>query len=78
MTCERGRSIESRTISLAAIVVGLLLLDGAVVVDEDERAVVLGVNIARGALVAGAQVALRVVGWEGRLGGAFLLSSTNC
>jgi len=40
------------------MIVGLILFDRAVVVHEDEGALILGVAVARGSLVSGAQVAL--------------------
>jgi hypothetical protein len=48
-----------RTIGgLLGLVVGLLLLDGAVIVDEDKGLIVLRVLAAAGASVAWAQVTL--------------------
>lgn len=43
---------------LGRVVLGLLFFDGAVVVDEDEGAVVLGVGVALGSRVAGTKITL--------------------
>ena len=47
-----------RAILSRLIVVGLLLFNGGEVVDEDKGAVIVGVDVALGSLVAGAEVAL--------------------
>lgn len=63
------------TISSVAFVSSLLLLHGAVVIDEDEGALVLGIGVTLRALVARAEVALRVVVRQSSLGGALLGAS---
>lgn len=68
--------LEARTSILALrLIHSLLLLDRAVVVHKDKRLLVPRVDVALGALVPGTEVARRVVGGEGRLGRALLLSS---
>lgn len=52
--------------------------NGAVVIDENEGALVVGVGVALRALVARAEVAFWVVGWKGGFGGGFLLASCSC
>ena len=47
-----------RAILGGLVVMGLLLFDSGEVVDEDKGAVVVGVDVALGSLVAGAEVAL--------------------
>lgn len=56
-------------------VVRLVFFDGAVVIDEYKGLLVARVNVARSALVPGAEVALRVVIRERNLRRRFLLSS---
>lgn len=53
----------------------LFLLDSAIVVDEHERAVVLGIGVSLGTFVARTQIAAGVVLGQSSLGGALLLSS---
>jgi len=58
--------------------VGLLLLDSAVVVHKHKGAVILGVGVALGALVSGAEVAFGVVIRQSSLGGTLLCTSRFC
>lgn len=53
----------------------LFFLHGAVVVHKYKGAVIVGVGVALRALVSGAQVTFRIVGWQGGLGGTLLRSS---
>lgn len=57
-------NVLERTILPATVVGSLLLLHSTVVVDKDESAVVLGVGVALGTLVAGAEVAFGVINWQ--------------
>lgn len=59
------------------IVRRLLLLDGAIIIDKDKGSVVLGIGVALGALVSGAQVAAGIVLGESGLGRALLLTSAT-
>lgn len=50
-----------RTIIIAVVIRSLLLLHGTVVVDKDKGAVVFGIGVTLGALIAWAQVALGII-----------------
>jgi hypothetical protein len=67
--------IWERTISALRVIRSLLLLDGAVIVDKDERLLILGIGVSLRALVTWAQIASRVISGQGGLGRALLLSS---
>lgn len=56
---------------------GLLLLYSAVVVHEDEGAVIFGVDVTLRTLVSRAEIALGVVSRQGCLGGTLLRSSAR-
>jgi hypothetical protein len=64
-----------RTIIIAIIIRSLLLLHGTVVVDKDKSAVVLGIGVTLGALVAWAQVALGIIIRQSCFGRALLSTS---
>jgi hypothetical protein len=49
------------TISITIVIRSLLLLHGTVVIDKDKGAVVLGVGVTLGTLVAGAQIAFGII-----------------
>lgn len=49
------------------LVLGLVFFDGAVVIDEDEGVLVIGILVASSTRVARAEVALRVVSERDRL-----------
>lgn len=57
------------------LVIGLLLLDRAVVIDKDKGVFVLRIGVALRASVSRAEVTCRVIFWEGGFGWRFLLSS---
>lgn len=60
---------------IVRVVRRLFFLDGAIIIDEDKGAVVLGIGVALGTLVSGTQVAAGIILGESGLGGALLLSS---
>lgn len=63
---ERTRSVI-RTIAICTFIGSLLLLDGAVVVDKDKGACIVGVDVTLGAFVTRAQIALGIVGGQSGL-----------
>lgn len=59
-------------------VLGLLLLDSAVIVNEDESLLILRIRVAGSALVARAEIALGIVRGQGGFAGSFLLAPVEC
>lgn len=69
-----GNNWRSLTIALRRVL-GLLLLNCAIVIDKDKSVLIRRIGIALRARVSGAQIAGRVVRGQGGFGREFLLSS---
>ena len=61
MKCK-GHDSGGRTASLIRLpVLGLFFLDGTIVIDEDERALIVGIGVALSTFVAWAEIAGLVI-----------------